>query len=77
MTAPMAIAFAESMTLPPPTARMRPKPFSLHSLTPSWTKLSRGFGLTPPSSIHSTLAARSEAVTRSYKPDCLMLPPPK
>ena len=76
MTAPIAMALAESMTLPPPTASTRPIPFSLHRRTPSRTRDRRGFGTTPPNSVHSTPAAFNDAVTRPYKPDALMLPLP-
>ncbi len=53
------------------------KALSLAEADPSRTRLSRGFGLTPPSSTYSTPALLSEEVTRPYRPEALMLPPPK
>ncbi len=77
MQAPLAMAFAESMTDPPPTASTQSMPLSLHSATPSRTKVISGFGRTPPSFTHSTPAAPSEAHTRSIRPLLIADWPPK
>ena len=62
---PMAISFAESMTLPPPTANTSSIPSSLQSCAPLRTSDSFGFGSTPPSSIKSIPLSCSDAVTVS------------
>ena len=77
MHAPLAIALAESMTLPPPTARTQSMPSSLHSATPSRTRSISGLGRTPPSSTCSTPAASNDAFTRSMSPLFTALEPPK
>ena len=65
---PTHIAFAVSMTEPPPTAR-RKSTFSLRARSmPSYTFLSVGLGLTPPSSTRSMPAAWRLSVTRSSSP---------
>ena len=46
---PYAIALQESITLPPPTARMKSTPSFLHNSIPSYTFERCGFGTTPPS----------------------------
>ena len=75
--APLAMAFAESMTEPPPTARTQSTLASLQRRTPSRTRVISGFGRTPPSSKCSMPAASSEAPTRSMSPEATALPPPK
>ena len=77
MQAPFAIAFAESMTDPPPTASTQSTPSFLHRATPSRTSSISGFGRTPPSFTHSTPAASSDAQTRSMSPLRTALCPPK
>ena len=75
--APLAMAFAESMTEPPPTASTQSTLASLQRRTPSRTSVISGFGRTPPSSKCSMSAASSEAPTRSMSPEATALPPPK
>ncbi len=60
------MALAESMALPPPTARIRSTPSRLHSAMPSRTNESLGLGTTPPSSTNPTPLFFSDAVTVSY-----------
>ena len=48
---PCAIALAVSMTLPPPTAKIKSILFSTAVFTPSLAKLRRGLGCTPPNKI--------------------------
>ena len=71
------MAFAESMTEPPPTARIQSTLASLQRRTPSRTRVISGFGRTPPSSKCSMPAASSDAPTRSISPEATALPPPK
>ena len=66
--APLEIDFAESITEPPPTAKIKSILFSLQSLTPSNTKDNLGFGSTPPNSIKSILFSFNLETTKSYKP---------
>ena len=54
-TAPRDIAFAESITLPPPTARIKSILFFLHISIPSYTRDSLGFGTTPPKFTYHSL----------------------
>ena len=75
--APLAMAFAESMTEPPPTASTQSTLASLQRRTPSRTRVISGFGRTPPSSKCSMPAASSDAPTRSMSPEATALPPPK
>ena len=75
--APLAMAFAESMTEPPPTASTQSTLASLQRRTPSRTRVISGFGRTPPSSKCSMPAASSDAPTRSISPEATALPPPK
>ena len=70
------MAFAESITEPPPTARISSIPCSLQIAIPSFTRLSRGFGLTPDNSYIVMPEAFREAVTVSYNPEALIEPPP-
>ena len=74
---PKAIAFAESITLPPPTARTKSIFSRRQSAMPSRTSPLRGLGCTPPSGTYATPAASSEATTLSYTPFAFTLPPPK
>ena len=70
--APAEIAFDESNTDPPPTARIK-STFSLLTIsTPFSTKLSLGFGSTPPNSTNSMLASFSFSTITSYRPDFLI-----
>ena len=69
------MAFAESMTDPPPTARMKSIPSSRHSWIPSRTRLSLGFGFTPASSTCPTPAAVRLPRTRSRSPERSAEPP--
>ena len=48
--APIAIPFAVSIALPPPTARISSAPKAIAFSTPFLAKDRRGFGFTPPSS---------------------------
>ena len=50
LTAPAAIALEQSITLPPPTARMKSIFLSLQTRTPARTLSMRGLGTTPSSS---------------------------
>ena len=76
MQAPLAMAFEESTTEPPPTASTQSTPFSLHSATPSRTRPISGLGRTPPSFTYSMPACSSDAHTRSIRPDLMALCPP-
>ena len=77
MHAPLAMAFAESMTDPPPTASTQSTPSALQAATPSRTSVISGFGRTPPSFTYATPAASSEAHTRSIRPLLMADWPPK
>ena len=61
---PSAMALAESMTLPPPTARIKSTSSLRHSSIPSCTSPLLGFGRTPPRETAVMPALSSEAVTR-------------
>ena len=74
--APMAIAFDESTTLPPPTASRKSTPSAMASRTPSSMSELRGLGFTPPSSTKPTPASASDALTRSRSPLRTAEPPP-
>ena len=66
--APQAIALAESITDPPPTANIKSTCSSFTIFTPCLTSAILGFGSTPESSIKSTLALFKDVTTLSYNP---------
>ncbi len=76
MHAPLEMAFAESMTLPPPTATIQSISSRLQRATPSRTSAISGLGRTPPSSNTVTPACSSDARTRATRPLATADPPP-
>jgi hypothetical protein len=60
---PIAIAFAESIALPPPTASIKSIPLSRQIFIPSLTRLNLGLGCAPGSSINSTPESFKELTT--------------
>ena len=73
---PCAVAFAVSMTLPPPTAKIRSAPNAIASRMASRASPSRGFGFTPPITANAIPAPVSRASTRSSVPLFFALCPP-
>ena len=71
-----AIAFAVSMTLPPPTAITAAGASPRKASAVSLTNESLGLGCTPPFSKTSSPASVSEAVTSPRRPERLAEPPP-
>ena len=76
LATPWAMALAESMTLPPPTARMKLALKASASRTPSRTSATRGFGWTPPSTWKASPADVSWHSMRESRPLLTTLPPP-
>ena len=74
--APCATAFAVSIELPPPTARIKSACISTAFFTPSSARASLGFGFTPPSSSKARPSFARDASTRSRRPLRFALPPP-
>ncbi len=74
---PMAMAFAESITEPPPTASTKSMPSRSASAMPLRTSDTFGFGDTPPSSTKARPAANRLFSTRSSRPEVRALEPPK
>ena len=73
---PCAMAFAVSMTLPPPTARRKSASKSIASRTASRANERRGFGRTPPRTENARPAAVMTRSTRASSPLLMTLPPP-
>ena len=71
-----ATAFAVSIELPPPTARIKSACISTAFFTPSSARASLGFGFTPPSSSKARPSFARDASTRSRRPLRFALPPP-
>ena len=76
LAAPWAMALAVSITLPPPTAKIRSARNSTALFTPSRASSTRGLGCTPPMESYGSSASSSSANTRSRRPLRLALPPP-
>ena len=74
---PMAMAFAESITEPPPTASTKSMPSRSASAMPLRTSDTFGFGDTPPSSTKARPAVNRLFSTRSSRPEVRALEPPK
>src|SRR5699024_3843492 len=66
--APTTIAFVQSITLPPPTAKTKSILCSLHKSIPFCTVVRRGLGSTPGSSTHSIEFSFNKFVTSPYTP---------
>ena len=77
VAAPMAMALAESMTEPPPTASTKSRPSRRQSATPLRTREILGLGDTPPSSTKDRPASNRLRSTRSSRPEERALAPPK
>ena len=77
VAAPMAMALAESMTEPPPTASTKSRPSRRQSATPLRTREILGLGDTPPSSTKDRPASNRLCSTRSSRPEERALAPPK
>ncbi len=76
LSAPSAMHLAESITLPPPTARMNSTCSLLHSSIPSFAKDKTGFGCAPPKRIYSIPCSLKDCSTSPSRPLFLTLPPP-
>ena len=73
---PCAMAFAVSMTEPPPMARMKSAPKRSASRTPSRAWETSGFGWTPPRTSNAMPLSVSVRSTRARSPERMTLPPP-
>ena len=73
---PCATAFAESMTLPPPTARMKLTSAASPSRIASRTNETRGFGRTPPMTRNASPADVRFFSIRESSPERSALPLP-
>ena len=73
---PCAIAFAESIAEPPPTARMKSIRSRRTRSMPSYTLSSRGFGIAPPRRTHVMPCCARSRSSRSISPERTAEPPP-
>ena len=73
---PWAIPFAVSMTLPPPTARIKSACISRAFFTPSSARESLGLGFTPPRPSHTIFSSSSSLLIFPRRPLFFALSPP-
>ena len=68
LAAPLAISLAESITEPPPTARIKSTPSDRQSSIPFLTRESSGLATTPPNSTYFMFSSSRAFLTLSNRP---------